>query len=103
MAIGLGQEFNAARFVKLLQELDHLGSILFQKLDGASRDREGYFESFAIGLCHLQERTEGGNVRTLGSLGDTTFVLIVVEIIMILTDLEEAIALEMDVLMDLEV
>ena len=103
MAVGLGEEFHAAGLIEFLQQLDDLGGVLLQQFDGAAADGEGDLEGFAIGLGHLEEGLESRDVRTFCGFCDAALVLVVVEIVVVLTDLEEAIALEMYILVNLEI
>ena len=72
-------------------------------LNGAARERDGAFEVAAIALSHFDERVECRHIRIVGCFSDRARVLVVVIIIMVCADVEETIALEMDVLVYLEI
>ena len=103
MAVGFGEELYASGLVELLEEFDDLWRVVLKELDGASADGESHLELFAVHFSHLDECLDGRNIRAFGSFGDAAFVLVVVEIIVILADLKEAVTLEMYVLVDLEI
>ena len=103
MGIGLGEEFYAAGVVELLQEFDDLRGVVFELLDGTAGERDGALEVAAILLGHVDEGIEGGDVRAFGRLADGAGVLVVVVVVVVGTDVEETIALEMDVLVNLKI
>ena len=103
VAVRLGEEFSTACVVQLLQQLNDLGCVLLQQFDSASADGESDLESLAIEFSHLDECLDSWDIRTFGRFCYAAFVLVVVEIVVILTNLEETIALEMYVLVNLEI
>ena len=52
---------------------------------------------------HIVQGIECRHIAALGDIGDATFVLVVVVVIMIGTDIEETITLQMNNLMYLEI
>ena len=103
MGIWFSEKFHTARVVEFLQEFNHLRSVVFKLLNGAARERDGALEVAAIALSHFDERVESRHIRVVGSFSDRARVLVVVIIIMVCADIEETIALEMDVLVYLEI
>ena len=103
MAIGLCKELHTACLVHLLQFLNDLRGVHLQLLDARTRQGEGHLEILAVLLDHVVERVECGHITALGNIGDATLVLVVIIIIMIGTDVEETVALQMDNLMYLEI
>ena len=103
VGIGLGKELNATRFVELLEEFDDLRRVVFELLDGAAGKGNGALEEAGVGICHFDERREGGHVGTLCRFGNGAGVLVVVVIIMVCADVEEAIPFQVDVLVDFKI
>ena len=103
VTVGLGQELHAARLVHFLQLLQHLRSVHLQLLDAHAREREGHLEVLAVLLNHLVERVQGRHVGTFCNIADRALVLVVVVVIVIGTDVEETIALQMNNLMYLKI
>ena len=54
-------------------------------------------------LNHLTNSGEGRHIAAIGNICDATLVLVIIIIIMIGTDVKEAVALQMDNLMYLEI
>ena len=102
MAIGLCQEVCLASLCNLLQEVDNLGSILLEHLDGYTRERETALEVIVL-LAHLQQCGQCGNVAVVGCIADGALVLIVIVVVVVLADFKETIALQMNRLMYLEI
>ena len=103
MAVRFGQKFDTARLVELIEEFEHLGAVLFQQFDGRAGEGEGALEIVAVVVGHLDEGIEGGDVAVFGRLGDGALVFVVVVIVVVGADVEETIALEVDVLVDFEI
>ena len=75
----------------------------FQLLDTNTRQRESHLEVLAIIANHVADGIQGRHITALGNVTDTTLVLIIIIVIMIGTDIEETIALQMNNLMYLEI
>ena len=103
MAIGLSQELHTARLVHLLQFLQHLRRMHLQLFDTCTRERERYFEVLAVLLDHIVEGIQGRHIAALGNVSDATLILVVIVVIMIGTDIEETVTLQMNNLMYLEI
>ena len=103
MRVRLGEELYTTRLVEFLQLLDDLWSVELQLHNACTRQREGNLEILAMFLNHVADSCQGGHVRTVGDIGDAALVLVVVIVVMIGTDIEETIALQMDNLMYLEI
>ena len=103
MAVGFGEELYATRFAQLLEQFNHLGSVVLQLLNGAAREGDGTLEITAVALGHFDEGFESGNVGTLGGLGDGTLVLVVIVIVMVRTDIEETVTLQVNILVNLKI
>ena len=54
-------------------------------------------------MRHLDECLEGRDVGMFGSFGDGTLVFVVIVVVVVRADVEEAIAFEVDILVNLEV
>ena len=54
-------------------------------------------------LAHLDECLQGRHIAALGDVGDGTLVLVVIVVVMVATDVEETVALEMDYLVNLKI
>ena len=103
MRIGFGEEFDAARLVEFLELGEHLGCMELELLYADAGKGEGHLELFAKLLEHLFEGLECRHVGTLYDVADGAVVLVVVVIVMVGTDVEEPVALEMHNLVDLKV
>ena len=101
--VRLSQEFYTTRIVELLQFLQNLRSVKFQLLHTHSRKRESYLEILAVLFNHLLKGIQGWHIRALSNLVDATVVLVVIIVIMVGTDVEEAVAFQMGNLMYLEI
>ena len=99
VAIGLSEELHTTRLVHFLQLLQHLRSVHLELLDAYARKRECHLEVLAVLLDHLMERVERGHIGALGNVADATLVLVVIVVVMVGTDIEETIALQMNDLM----
>ena len=64
---------------------------------------KAHFEIVAILVRHFDERLEGRDVGMLCCLGDGTLVFVVIVVVVVCADVEEAIAFEVDILVNLEV
>ena len=103
MGIRLGEELHASRLVELLQFVKYLRSVYLQLFHADAGDRECAFEvAFAV-LDHLLQCIEGRHIGAFGDVVDGALVLVVVVIVMVGTDVEEAIALQMYDLMYFEI
>ena len=91
------------RFIEFLEFVEHLRSVYLELLHSDTGDRERAFEVTVAVLDHLLQRVEGRHVGAFSDVVDGTLVLVVVVIVMIGTDVEEAIALQMYDLMYFEI
>ena len=103
MAIRLGQELYATGLVHLLELFEYLRCVHLELLDTCARERESNLEELAMLEDHVVQGVECRHVAALGDIGDATLVLVVVVVIMIGTDIEETITLQMNNLMYLEI
>ena len=103
VAVGFGKELYATGLVEFVEEFEHLGAILFEEFDGSAREGESALEIVAIAVRHLDECLEGRDVGMFGSFGDGTLVFVVIVVVVVRADVEEAIAFEVDILVNLEV
>ena len=76
---------------------------MFEEFDGSAREGESALEIVAIAVRHLDECLEGRDVGMFGSFGDGTLVFVVIVVVVVRADVEEAIAFEVDILVNLEV
>ena len=60
-------------------------------------------EKATLKLDHIVESVQCRHIAALGNVGDATLVLVVIIIVMIGTDIEETVALQMNNLMYLEI
>jgi len=103
VAVGLSQEFHATRLVEFIEEFEYLGAVLFEEFDGRTREGESALEIVAIAVRHFDESFERRDVGVLGRFGDGTLVFVVIVVVVVRADVEEAIAFEVDILVNLEV
>jgi len=103
VAVGFGKEFHTTGLVEFVKEFEHLGAILFEEFDGSAGEGESALEIVAILVRHFDERLEGRDVGMLCRLGDGTLVFVVIVVVVVGADVEEAIAFEVDILVNLEV
>ena len=75
----------------------------FKLFDTYARQRESYLKVVAILLNHFEQRIERRHIRTFCDVRNETLVLIIVVIVVIGTDIKETVALQLDILMYLEV
>ena len=68
-----------------------------------TRDRESNLEIVTILLDHIEQGVESRHVRALCYVGNATLILVVIVIIMVGTDIKEAVAFEMNYLMYLKI
>ena len=101
--VRLSQELYTTRIVELLQFLQYLRSMKFQLLHTHSRKRESDLEILAVLFNHLLKGIQGWHIRALSNLVDATVVLVVIIIVMVGTDIKEAVAFQMGNLMYLEI
>ena len=102
VAVGLCKELHALCLGQLLQKVDHLGGVLLQHLDGGAGKRESHLEALVL-LRHIKHGGKCGDVTVARSLLNGALVLVVIVVVMILADVEEAIPLQVDGLMYLEI
>ena len=103
MTVGLCKELHATGLRHLLQLCDHLGCMVLQLLDARTRQREGHLEEVAILLNHVVQDVQRRHIAAVGDVGDATLVLVVIVVIMVGTDIEETVTLQMNNLMYLEI
>ena len=103
MRIRLSEELYATGLVQFLQLLQNLRSVKLQLLHTDTREREGNLEILTALLYHLLDSIECRHIRALCDVVDATLILIIIIVIMISTDIEEAVAFQMGNLMYLEI
>ena len=103
VGIRFRQELHTPRFVQFLQQLYHRRCIILQQLNGATWNGKSHFEETGILLNHLEEGLKSRQIGMLDRIGNTALVLIVIVIIMVRTDIEEAITFQMYILMNFEI
>ena len=103
MAVRLSKELHATCCSQSAQEVEHLGSILLNEFQRNTADAEGHLESLPVLFNHVEHCLQSRSVAFLEEFVDDALVLIVVVVIVVGTDVEETIALEMYGLVYLEV
>ena len=103
VAVGLGEELHATSLCQFLQLGNDLRSMVLQLFYAGAREAECDLEILAVLCYHLLQRVKCRHVGALGNIGDATLVLVVIVIVMIGTDVEETVALQMDNLMYLKI
>ena len=74
-----------------------------QLLDTRSREREGNLEILSVFADHFTDSGQCRHIAAIGNVCDAALVLIVIVVIVVCSDVKEAIALQMDNLMYLEI
>ena len=103
VGVRFGEKFDAARAIELIEELKHFGGVLFEELNGRAREREGAFEVAAVAFGHFDQGVERGDVAAFGRFGDGALIFVVIVVVMVGADVEEAVALEVDILVYFEI
>jgi hypothetical protein len=103
VAVRLCKEFDATCGCQPAEEVEHFGSVLFDELQRDAADAEGHFEGFAVLCNHVEHCLQGRLVAFLEEFVDDAFVLVVVIVVVVRTDVEETIAFEVYGLVYLEV
>ena len=75
----------------------------FQLLNAGTRQRESHLEILSILPDHVMEGIQCRHITALGNICDATLVLVIIIIVMIGTDIEETVTLQMDDLMYFEI
>ena len=91
VCIGLGQEFNAAGGSEFFQQVDELGHVELELFQGSAGDGECATE-VGILLYHAQQAFCGGNITAVGYAGDDVVVGEIIIVVVVIADVEEAIA-----------
>ena len=103
VGIGLGEELDATRGGEFLEEVDELGHIHLELLEGGAGDRDGTLEGALRLLDHAQQRLCGGDVRALGYTGDDVVVGEIVIVVVVVAYVEETVSLQTERLVNLKV
>ena len=103
MRIRLCKKLYASGIIELLEFLKHLWSMQLQLLNTYTRKRESHFESLSILAYRLLDGIESRHIAALCYIGDSTFVLVIVIVIMISSDIKETISFQMDNLVYLKI
>ena len=103
MGIRLGKELHAAGAVQFLQLLKYLWSVNFKLFNTHARERESHLEGLSALPDHLQQRIQSRHIALLGDFSYSTFVFKAVIIIMVGTDVKEAVTFQVDYLVYLEI
>ena len=77
--------------------------MVFELFDGATGKADGTLEVLSITFGQLDKSLQGRDVGTVGGLGDGALVFVVVVLIVVGTDVEETVALQMDILVNFKV
>ena len=101
--IGLGQELHASRGGELLERLEHLGSERAELLDGRARDRERAAELALVLLDELQQQGVHRQVALPCDLLHDRAVQQVVQVVVVLAHVEEAVFLQTPGLVNLKI
>ena len=103
VTVRLGQELHTARRSKPSKQVEHFGSILFDKLQGDTADAECHLEGLSVLGNHVEHCLQGRLVALLEEFVDDALVLVVVVVIVVGANVEETITLEVYRLVYLEV
>ncbi len=103
MGVRLGKKLHASRLVKLLQLVEHLLGIHLQLLDAYARQGERHLEVIAVLPYHFSNGIERRHVAALHDIGNASRILVVVIVVVIGPDVEEAVALEVYYLVYLKI
>ena len=74
-----------------------------QLLHAYARERESHLEEARMLLQHFAQSLESRHIRAVSHISDETLVLVVVLVIVVCADIKETIALQLYVLMYLEI
>ena len=103
VSVWCGNKLYLACVGKLVQQIDELGHVLLELLDGDTCDRDRAAEC-ALGVVdHAQQCLCCGDIALMGYAGHDVVVEEVIVVVVVVTDVEETIALETERLMYLEV
>ena len=80
-----------------------MGRIAFEEFNGTSAETDGALEIAAISFRHFEQGLECWDIATLGCFLNASLVFVVVVVVVVGADVEEAIAFQMDILMDFKV
>ena len=80
MVVGFGDEFAAAGFAELLEDIDDLGAECFELVEGDACDGVGHAEVALVPLDEVQDELGRREVALGGDLSGDLAVLFVVEI-----------------------
>ena len=92
MGVRLGQELYAAQAGQFAEAVDHLRGIDLHLLEGSTGDGEGNLEFPAALADHFHDGTVSRQVALFGDAVKDLFVLEIVVVVMVVTDVEEAVA-----------
>ena len=101
MIVGLGEEFDAAGGVELMESVHHFGNVLLELLEGDAGDRVGNAEAAFVHFDGVEESAIGRQIAFMGHFPADFGVFEVVEIVAV--GIKDAIAAETEGLMDLEI
>ena len=88
---GFRKEFYATGSHEFLQEVDEFRNVLLKLLDGSAADRESNLKLLAVVLNDVEQHLSCRDVRIAGNASDYFVVVEVVEIVVVVTDIEETI------------
>ncbi len=103
MAVGLSEEFYATRLVEFFKEVENFGRVVFEEFESGTADADCALKETTVSLSDFDQSLKSGDVALFCGLSDGALVLVIIIVIMIGTDIKETIALEMDILVNLEV
>ena len=103
MTVGFCKELNATGSHQLPEEFEHFGSVLLDEFERDAADAKCHLEGFAVFVNHVEHCLQGWLVALFCQFGNDALVLVVIIVIVVGTDVEETITLEVYRLVYLEV
>ena len=103
MGIGLAQELHAAGGGEFFHRVDELGHILLKLLQRATANGKRHLEFLAVRLNHVEKHLVGGQVTATSNARDDVIIGKVIIVIMVVTNVEEAVGLQAERLVYLKI
>ena len=103
MGIGLAQELYTSRLGQFFHRVDELRHVLLQLLQGGAADGECHLELLAVFTNHVEQHLVGGQIGPLGDARDDVIIGKVIIIVVVVADIKEAVVLQTERLMNLEI
>ena len=101
--VGLSQELNAAGLSQLLERLQNLGSVLTELIDSSTGDRERHLECALMLLDQVQKQRVHRQVAQTRNLLHNRLVGQIVQIVVVLAHIKEAVLAQTKRLMYLKI